>query len=168
MKYWRGFLTAAIVAAITLALQWFAKQYPQLVDMFYPYLTREVQSILCNWTGGATITVWQVLAMLMIVALLVSVVLMIILKWNFFQWMGWVLSGASMLWLLHTGVYGLNYYASPLQDDIRLNSYDFTIQDLEDTTLYFLTKANALAAELPRDENGDLVPLPKIKCFFPL
>lgn len=156
MKYWRGFLTAAILAAITLALQWFAGRYSQLVDMFYPYLTEEIQSILCAWTGGVDFTVWQVLAMLLILGLLVSIVLMIVLKWNFFQWLGWVLSGATMVWMLHTGIYGLNYYASPLQDDIRMESYEFTVSDLEKTTLYFLTKANTLAAELPRDENGDL------------
>ena len=156
MKYWRGFLTAAILAAITLGLQWFAGRYTPLVDMVYPYMTREVQNILSAWTGTVDFTVWQVLAMLMILALLVSIVLMIVLKWNFFQWLGWVLSGASMLWLLHTGVYGLNYYASPLQEDIRMNSYEFTVSDLEDATLYFLSKANALSTELPRDENGDL------------
>ena len=156
MKYWRGFLTAAIFAAITLGLQWIAGQFPQLVDIFYPYVTREVQNILATWTGGVEITVWQVLAMLILVALLVSIVLMIVLKWNFFQWMGWVLSGASLVWLLHTGIYGLNYYASPLQEDIRMDSYDFTVSDLEDATFYFLTKANDLALQLPRDENGDL------------
>ena len=156
LKYWRGFLTAAIFAAITLGLQWIAGQFPQLVDIFYPYVTREVQNILAAWTGGVEITVWQVLAMLILVALLVSIVLMIVLKWNFFQWMGWVLSGASLVWLLHTGIYGLNYYASPLQEDIRMDSYDFTVSDLEDATFYFLTKANDLALQLPRDENGDL------------
>ena len=37
-----------------------------------------------------------------------------------------------------------------------MDSYEFTVEDLEDATMYFLTQANALAAELPRDENGDL------------
>ena len=54
MKYWRGYLVAGIVAAITLGLQQLAKHFPQLLDMFYPYLTREVQSILAAWTGTAT------------------------------------------------------------------------------------------------------------------
>ena len=156
MKYWRGFLVAGILAAITLGLQLLAKQYYQIVDMFYPYLTREIQTFLAQWTGAVDFTVWQVLAMLILVVLMVTVVLMIVLKWNLFQWLGWVLSIASCVWLLHTGIWGLNYYASPLSDDIRMDSYDFTVDDMEDATIYFLSQANTLALELPRDENGNL------------
>ena len=156
MKYWRGYLVAGIVAAITFGLQLLAKQFPQLVDMFYPYITREIQDILASWTGTVAVTVWQVLAMLILVVLLATIILMIVLKWNFFQWLGWVLSIASVVWLLHTGVWGLNYYASPLSEDIRMESYEFTVDDMEDATLYFLTQANDLALQLPRDEKGDL------------
>ena len=157
MKYWRGFLVAAIVAAITLGLQLLAKQYHQIVDMFYPYLTREIQVFLAQWTGTVDFTVWQVLAMLVLVILLVTVLLMIMLKWNFMQWLGWVLSIASLVWLLHTGIWGLNYFAGPLSDDMRLDSYDFTVDDMEDASIYFLTQANALATQLPRDESGAMI-----------
>lgn len=157
MKYWRGFLVAGILAAITLGLQWIAKRFTQLVDMVYPYLTREIQGFLAGWSGGVDFTVWQVLVMLIIAVLAASIVLMIVLKWNFFQWMGWILSGASLIWLLHTGIYGLNYYAGPLSEDIRMRDYTGYVQtNLEDATIYFLSKANTLAMEMPRDEQGNL------------
>lgn len=156
MKYWRGFLVAGILAAITLGLQWLAQRFSQLVDMVYPYLAREIQTFLAQWSGAVDFTVWQVLAMLIIVGLMASIVLMIVLKWNFFQWLGWVLSGASLVWLLHTGVFGLNYYSSSLSEDIRMESHDFTVSDMEKATIYFLDKANSLALTMPRDENGDL------------
>ena len=157
MKYWRGFLVAGILAAITLGLQWLAKRFTQLVDMVYPFLTREIQGFLAGWSGNVDFTVWQVLVMLIVAVLAASIVLMIVLKWNFFQWMGWILAGASMIWLLHTGIYGLNYYASPLSQDIRMGDYSAYVQEnLEDATLYFLSQANELAKEMPRDEQGNL------------
>ena len=156
MKYWRGYLTAGILAVITVGLMMIAERFSQLVDMVYPYVTREVQFILAEWTATVEFTLWQVLVVGIILAIVVTLVLMITLKWNFFQWLGWVLAGASMIWLLHTGIYGLNYYAGPISDDVRLGNHEFTARDLADATFYFRDKANELAAEMDRDDNGML------------
>ncbi len=157
MRYWRGYLTAGILAVLTLGLTLLAKRFSLLVDAFYPFLTREIQTTLAIWSATVDVTVWQVAALLILLGLLLTVVLMVALKWNFFQWLGWVLAGASLVWLLHTGVYGLNYYAGPLSQDVHLDSYDFTVEDMADATIYFRDKANALALEMPRDEYGDLI-----------
>ena len=156
MRYWRGYLTAGILAVITFGLTMLAKRFSQLVDAFYPFLTREIQTTLTTWSSTVDVTIWQVAVMMMLLGLLLTVVLMIALKWNFFQWLGWVLAGASLIWTLHTGIYGLNYYAGPLSDDIHLKTYDFTVEDLADATIYFRDKANALALKMPRNEGGDL------------
>ncbi len=157
MRYWRGYLTAGILAVLTMGMTALAKRFSQLVDAFYPFLTREIQTTLAAWSATVDITVWQVAALLILLGVLLSVVLMVALKWNFFQWLGWVLAGASLVWLLHTGVYGMNYYASPLSEDVHLDSYDFTVDDLADATIYFRDKANALALEMPRDNKGNLI-----------
>ncbi len=157
MRYWRGYLTAGILAVLTMGMTTLAKRFSQLVDAFYPFLTREIQTTLAAWSATVDITVWQVAVLLILLGVLLSVVLMVALKWNFFQWLGWILAGASLVWLLHTGVYGLNYYASPLSEDVHLDSYDFTVEDLADATIYFRDKANAMALEMPRDDKGNLI-----------
>ena len=157
MKYWRGFLVAAIFAAITWALQLFADSHRALIDMIYPYITRLIQTFLSGWCAGVDFCLWQVIAMLLVVLLLASIVVMIVLRWNFFQWMGWVLASASLLVCLHTGIYGLNSYAGPLSDDIRLTETDYTVTELTEATRYYLEEANKLAAHIQRDEQGDPV-----------
>ena len=157
MRYWRGYLTAAIIAVLTGGLVLLAKRFSTLVDAFYPFLTREIQTVLCTWSSTTNVVVWQVIAMLLLLGLLLSVVLMIALKWNFVRWLGWVLACVSLVWMLHTGIYGLNYYAGPLSEDVHLASNDFTVDDLEDATIFFRDKANALAQEMTRDKNGDLI-----------
>ena len=157
MRYWRGYLTAAIIAAITMGLMAIAERFSSLVDMVYPYVTREFQSILAEWSSTVPFTLWQVLVVVMVLAVATTLVLMITLKWNFVEWLGWVLAGVSCIWLLHTGVYGLNYYAGPISADIRLGSYEFTVEDLEEATIYFRDQANAMALEMERDENGALI-----------
>ena len=156
MKYWRGYLVAAILGAITWGVTMLAKKFTTLVDMVYPYLTRTIQNFLADWSSGVGFCVWQVALVLAIVAALATLVLMIVLRWNFFQWLGWVLSGVMLVYLLHTGLYGLNYYAGPLADDVRLTVSECTLEERQDAVVYYRDKANTLADQLPRDENGDL------------
>ena len=156
LKYWRGYLTAAIFAAIAWALTTFAEGHRALVDMVYPYLTRLIQTTLAEWTGGVDFCLWQLLAVALGALLIASIVVMIALRWNFFQWLGWVAAAASCLWMLHTGVFGLNYYAGPLSDDIRVDtSVPGSTTDLVTTTTYFRDKANELALQIPRDADGN-------------
>lgn len=157
MKYWRGYLVAAIMAVITVALSAFAREYSQLLDMVYPYVSRTILTTLASWSSTVDFTLWQVLVVLLGVGLLVTIVLMVVLKWNFFQWLGWVLTGASLIWCLHTGIYGLNNYASPLAEDLRLEVGQYTLSQLEEATVYYRDQANELAATMARDEQGGLI-----------
>ena len=156
MKYWRGYLVAAILGAIAWGLTQLAQRYTVLVDMVYPYLTRTVQTFLSGWSAGVGFCVWQVALVVLLVMVLASVVLMIVLRWNFVQWLGWVLSGVALVAFLHTGIYGLNYYAGPIANDIRLNVTEYSLEELQDATVYYRDLANKLADEMPRDEQGDL------------
>ena len=156
MKYWRGYIVAAAFALLSVGLMHFAAAHQNLVDMFYPYVTRMIQDALANWTANASFCLWQVLAVVLVVLFIASIVVMILLKWNVFQWLGWVLSAVCLLWCAHTGLYGLNQYAGPLADDIRLNMYvvgDSTTPLINATT-YFQEKTNELALQVPRDSDG--------------
>ncbi len=157
MKYWRGYLTAAIFALVSWALLQLAGKFTKLVDMVFPYVTRTIQGFLSAWSGGVDILVWQIVVVLLVVLLLATVVLMILFRWNFVQWLGWVLAGASFLCFLHTGLYGLNYHAGPLADDVRLNVTEYTLKELENATVYYRDLANDLAIQMPRDAEGEVV-----------
>ena len=156
MKYWRGYLVAAILGFFSWALLDFAKNHTKLVDMFYPYSTRMIQGTLALWSGGTDQLLWQLLLVLFIVVVLATVVLMIILRWNPIQWLGWVLAVATLVLFLNTGLYGLNEYAGPLADDIKLNSTDYTLAELNAASIYYLEQANELAALVDRTESGDV------------
>ena len=157
MKYWRGYLIAGIIAAITFVINRLAATYSNLVDMVYPYLTRTVQTFLAEWSGGLDFCVWQVAAVVLILIALVTVVLMIVLRWNPIQWLGWILAGVACVWFLHTCIYGLNYHAGSLATDIRLNVTEYTLEELESATAYYRDLANGLADQVDRDSNGDVI-----------
>lgn len=156
MKYWRGYLTAAIFGCFTWLLIDFAKNHTKLIDMVYPYVTRMGQTFLAEWSGGVEFCLWQLIAVVLILGLLASIVLMIVLRWNPIQWFGWVLALGSLVLFLHTGIYGLNDYAGPLADDIKLETTDYTVSELEAAAQYYRDRANTLADMVSRDSAGNV------------
>ena len=156
MKYWSGYLTAFIFAVITWALIQFGQAFTGLVDMVYPYVIRTLQNMLALWSGSVDFVVWQVLAMVLVILGLASAVLMIVLKWNPVQWLGWVLAVASGVYMLHTLVFGLNYFAGPLAEDLRLEVGGYTVEELTEAAEYYRDKANELAVQVKRDGNGNV------------
>lgn len=157
MKYWRGYLVAAITAAFALALMAFAQAHSELIDIFYPYVTRMIQSFLTDWSSTVSFCLWQLVAAILIVGIITSVVLMIVLRWNPIQLIGWILAVVSIVFFLHTGIYGLNYYAGPLSDDIRLTNEPYTLDELEAATAYYRDQANALSMQIARDSEQNPV-----------
>ena len=157
MKYWCGYLTAAIFAGFTYILTQLAQKYSTLLDMVYPYVTRSVQGFLATWTGGLEVCLWQILLVLFVVAVLAALVITIIFKGSVIQWLGWVLACVSIVCFLNTGIYGLNEYNGPIEDDLRLDMTDYTRSELETAAEFYRDKANALAVQMPRDGQGNLI-----------
>ena len=157
MKYWRGFLVAAIIAFFSWLLIEFASTHTLLIDMVYPYVTRMLQTTLAEWASSVTFCLWQLFAVVLALGLLTSIVLMIVLRWNVIQWLGWVTACASLVFFLHTAAYGLNSYAGSISDDIRLSMTEYTLSELENATTFFRDEANKLASQVNRAPSGDVV-----------
>ena len=157
MKYWAGYITAVILGAITWALGQLADRYSTLVDMIYPYVARNIQDVLAEWSGSVDFCLWQLAVLLMIIGALAALVLIIALHWNPIRLIGWVAAGVSALALIHTALFGLNYHAGSIAADIRMDVYEYTVDELAAAAEYYRDQANALAPQMERDANGDLV-----------
>ncbi len=156
MKYWRGYLTAGILAAVTWALTRLAKTYSELLDMIYPYISRILQNTLAGWSGSVSFCLWQVLLVFLVVVVLATLVLMIVCKWNPIRWTGWVAAAVSLVVLLNTALFGLNRYAGPIAEDIHLDNGTYTLSQLVDAAAYYRDQANTLANKVSRDASGDV------------
>lgn len=156
MKYWWGYVTAGIFAAITWALMQLGTKFTTLVDMIYPYVTRTAQTMLAQWSGSVDFVLWQVAVLLLGVVALAVVVLMVVLRGNPIRWLGWGLAVVSAVFMCNTLVYGLNHYAGPLADDIRLEVTEYNLDELTEAAIFYRDQANALAQKMARDGNGDV------------
>ena len=66
MKYWRGYLIAAIIAFCGWMLEEFAASHSALVDMIYPYMTRLIVGTIADWTSGFAGCLWQTLLVVLV------------------------------------------------------------------------------------------------------
>ena len=158
MKHWRGYLVAAIVAACTWGLQQFSAAHSVLVDMVYPYVTRMIQNYLAEANGGVGFLLWRLLLFVGIAAALALIVVAVIRRWSIVRVVGWILAAVSIVWLANVGLYGLNNYAGPLAEDIRLENaeYAYSLDELEKAAVFYRDQANALADKLSRDSKGNI------------
>ena len=158
MKYWRGCLVATIIAAVTWGLHRFSANHSVLVDMIYPYISRMVQDSLAQWSSAAGLCVWQVILFALIAFAMALLIFAVLRHWNILRVTGWILTGASLLAFLSTGIYGLNQYSGPLADDIRLENaqYAWSINELEAAAVYYRDQANGLANQVDRDGSGNV------------
>ena len=154
MKYLWGYLTAGIFGAITWVLMQFGQRFSTLVDMVYPYVIRNFQGILAQWSGSVDFLVWQVLAVALGVVALATLVIVVVLRKNVISWAGWMLAIVSFVYMIHTAMFGLNYYAGSLSDDLRMDVSRYAVSELAEATEYYRDKANELAAQVNRDQNG--------------
>lgn len=154
MKYWRGYLVAVITLIAAWVMHQFAAAHTKLVDMVYPYMTRLLQTNLAQWSSGVDFCLWQLLVLLGLVALLVTVVLMVIFRWNPLQWFGWVLAAVATVVMLHVGIYGMNQHAGSIAQDVHLNTAEYSVSALEDAANYYLEQATTLAPQIARDSGG--------------
>ena len=156
LKNLRGYLTAAIFAGITYALAQYGQKFSALVDMVYPYVIRTLEQTLAQWSSQVDFLVWQLLAVALLVVAVAALVVVIVTKKSFIQWFGWVLAAASFIFMLHTLVYGMNYYAGDLADDIRMDVSGCTLDEIVEATEYYQNQANTMADQVSRDANGNL------------
>ena len=156
MKSWSGYITAAIIAAISWGLMELGKRFTTLVDMVYPYVIRTLQDVLAQWSGGVDFVLWQLIALALLAVLVATIVLMIVMKWSPIRWFGWVLAVCSVIFMFHTMVWGLNYYAGPITDDIRLEEREYGLEELTRAANYYRDQANKLAAQVNRDQQGNV------------
>ena len=157
LKKYFGYLVAALSLLLSFGITALAKRYGALLDTFYPYVTRWVQRVLSRISSIVPFTLWQVGIVLMALGLIVGIALVIWKKKSLIRFIGWALAIVSLGWTTHTAIYGLNYYASSLSQDIRMEEVELTQQDLENALTYFRDQANALALQLPRDGEGNLI-----------
>lgn len=155
MKITRNVLLTAAFLLLAGMLVVAADRYYDLLFLFYPSLTREIQGYLATWSAGFEFVVWQRIILILLGLLAVTLIICILRKKNILNWVfGWTTVAAVAIFLFMV-IWGVNLYAPGIADDMRLDVNDsYSSTQLQEAAEYYLQSANDLATQVARDEDG--------------
>lgn len=162
MRNFRGIIVAAVFAALTLLLKVLGENYSQLIGMAYPFASKTYMEFAAVVSNTTDLLVWQIVIAVFAVAVVTTFGLMILFRWNIFRWLGWVLAPASIAVFLWAALWGLNNYAKPIEESMKLEVPDYSVSELKEAAQFYRTQADRLAGKVDRDESGDIV-LPSLE-----
>lgn len=133
-----------------------AKLAPKLWFSFYTDFSRGAMRFLGAITGWIPIPVWQILLILMVLAIPVGLIVAIKQR-RVLGWATALLEGILLLVFLFVGLWGLNHFAPSMGEQIGLEVRTYTKSELTEAARYYAQQAGVYAAQVERDENGDVV-----------
>ena len=123
------------------------------VFSFYPDLSRGAIKVIAAITSVVPLALCELLVVFLVFWFIFTLI-RAIKRARMVRWLTGVLLSICILVTSFVGLWGLNYYAPPMQERLGLPSRQYTAQELKEATLYYRDMANALSAEVERDENG--------------
>ena len=151
------FLLAVALLAIAGALMLVFSQAGNAFFPAYRAFSKAVEGALCLATSFVPFSLWDILAIPLALGLFGSLAWCLVRKRPLLKWLSAVCIIVSALLLFLVGAWGLNHYAPPLSQDLALEVREYSADELEEATAYYLDQAAALAQSVPRDNEKRLV-----------
>lgn len=157
LKPLRRLISCAAFLVLTGLMIFAAKKWTALVFAFYPKLSRKILAFLAGLTSPVPVPVWELAVCALAVWLIVSLILSL-KKSRFLCWLTGVAELACAGVFVFVAVWGLNYFAPPMQQRLGFEVEQYTVQELREATEYYLAQANAASRMVPRGEDGVMLP----------
>ena len=157
IKPLRRLISSAAFLVLTGLMIFAAKKWSALVFAFYPKLSRKILAFLADLTAPIPVPVWELAVCALAVWLVVSLILSL-RKSHFLRWLTGVLEIVCAGVFLFVAIWGLNYFAPPMQERLGFEVGQYTAAELREATEYYLAQANAASKEVARGDDGVMLP----------
>lgn len=147
-----------VIAAVSLLLLTglliaLAVIFPDFVFSFYPAFSRCVIGLLAAMSSVVRFAIWEWIALGLTVWLFYSLIRSLI-KHRFLRWLAGLYFGVSIGVFLFVSLWGLNHFGSSLAERLDLDVPPSTEAELKQATAFYLSRANELAAQVDRGDDG--------------
>ena len=128
--------------------------FSQFGSAFFPayrLFSKAVEGALAAVFSIVPCATWDILAIPMAIALVGSFAFCIARKRSLWKWLSTLCVIVAAMLLVLVGAWGLNHYAPPLADELGLEISEYSADELEQATSYYLEQAAKRAQSVPRD-----------------
>lgn len=149
-------ISSGTLIVVTALLLLAANYLTPLFFSFYPAFSRWIVGILAGITSVLPFALCEILLAALLFWFVASLIRAIVRR-RMVRWLTGVLLSVCTIGALFIAIWGLNYYAPKMTERLGLPDRQYTPAELKEATLYYRDRANELAAEVERDENGVMV-----------
>lgn len=133
--------------------------FSQCGDGFFPgyrAFSKGVEGALAAVAAVAPFSLWDFLGVGLAAAAIIVLVFCIVKKRSVGKWAATVALVIAALLAFLVGSWGLNHYAPPLSQELGMEVGEYSADELEAATSYYLEKAASLAQQVPREDDMTL------------
>ena len=152
----RRFAAAGILLALTGLLMAVFKQWSTAFFPAYRGFSKAVEGALATLFSIVPFSLWDILALALGVFILARLAWRIAKRRSISRWLANICVLAAALLLFAVGAWGLNHYAPPLSEELGLTVEEYSADELENATTYYLSQAAARARSVPRNDDMTL------------
>ena len=152
----RNLIGAGILVVLTGASVALAKLLPDFWFSFYTDFSRKAMGVLGVAFGWIPFPLWEVLLVGLVLSVPVGLIVSI-RKRRVLGWLTALLEGLCLLVFLFVGLWGLNHFAPPLNEQLGLEVRPYTESELKKAARYYAQQASSEARLVERDGNGDVI-----------
>lgn len=131
--------------------QWGAAFFPA-----YRSFSKAVEGALATLFSILPFSAWDFLALAIVIVALARLIWRIATHHPISRWFANICVLAAALVLFAVAAWGLNHYAPPLSEEIGLTVEEYSADELENATAYYLEQAAARAQSVPRNDDMTL------------
>ena len=149
----------AFAAALLLAAGGLMALFHQAGGAFFPAyrsFSKGIEGALASITGFVPISIWDVGLVPIGIAIVASLAWCIVRKRSVLKWVASICAIVAALLFFLVGAWGLNHYAPPLADELGLEVGEYSADELEAATAYYLAQAAERAQSVPRADDKTL------------
>lgn len=147
---------SGIFAVLTAILLMLANLMPSVFFSFYSDFSRWILGVIAAVTGVVPFAVCEIFGFLLI-ALIILFLVRAIIKHRIVRYLAGLLLTVCALAFAFVALWGLNYYAPSMNEQVGLEEREYTVSELKAAAVYYRDMANATANDVERDEGGAMV-----------
>lgn len=153
MKVIGRVILSVVLLILTGLLMSVASFAPEVLFSFYTDFSKQALDAISKVTGALPFALWEWLA---VVAVLLALYFLFH-KFRPIAWLTGVIAWFSAMVLVFAVLWGLNYFAPPVDSRFGLERELYSVQTLKDATIYMAERAGQTADLVARDEDGLMI-----------
>lgn len=147
--------TSASLLVLTGVALLLANYLTPVIFSFYPAFSRYVTGLLAAMTSVLPIALWELLVVAAVLWFFITLIRALVRR-RMVRWATGLLLLVSIVVTAFVLLWGLNYYAPPMEERLGLQELQYTPAQLEEATCYYRDLANRTALATQRQEDGTL------------